>query len=304
MHPQARAFLDFVGEVPALDSQTTRQNRSDSRRLVAALSGEPAAVHQVVDTEVHTEQGNVALRVYRPSERDGLPVVVYFHGGGWVLGDLDLCDNTCRALCSDSGTVVVSVDYRKAPEHPFPAAYDDALAITESLLDGTSGLRIDPDRVAVAGDSAGGNLAAAVALALRNRPGLRHQALVYPVTQIVVGSTQSYLDFADGYFLTARDMQYLLKLYAPDADPGDARLAPLSASDLTSVPPATVVLAECDPLHDEGEQYAARLAEAGVPVTVHLFEGQVHPFIHFDGLVDAAHAARRVLAEALAEALR
>jgi acetyl esterase len=219
------------------------------------------------------------------------------------MGDLDLCDTTCRDLAVGSGAVVVAVDYRLAPEHRFPAAHDDALAVVTALLDDGAGLGTDPTRVAVAGDSAGGNLAATVALALRDRPGLRHQALVYPVTQVDVGSTGSYAEYADGHFLTARDMRYFVDQYAPDADPTDVRLAPLRATDLAGAPSATVVVAECDPLRDDGEQYASRLADAGVEVELRRFDGQVHPFVYLGGIVADAHLARTLLADRLARAL-
>ncbi len=303
LHPDAQAFLDLLGEQVPFAAQTVAENRAGLAQAIP-LTGDPAPVHTVTDTTIDGPAGAIPIRVYRPSAGPHLPVVAYFHGGGWVLGDLALADTTCRAIAVHSGATVVSVDYRLAPEHPFPAAYDDALAVTQALLDGTAGLDTDPARVAVAGDSAGGNLAAAVALALRGRSGLRHQALIYPVLQTDVRATASYRDYATGYFLTAANMQWFLDRYAPGADPADPRLAPLAAPDLRGLPSLTLVTAECDPLRDEGERYAQRLREAGVAVALHRFPGQIHPFFYFAGVISAADEARRLVGEGLRAAFR
>jgi acetyl esterase len=244
------------------------------------------------------------VRVYRPSLDPALPGVVYAHGGGWVLADLELHDATCRDLAAGSGAAVVSVDYRKAPEHPFPAAFDDCRAVTEALLAGAFG--VDGSRVAVAGDSAGGNLAAALALDLRDRPSptghhLVHQVLIYPLVDARIGRTPSYARFADGFFLTARDMAYFVDSYARGADPRDPRLSPAAAADPAGLPPATVVLAEADPLVDEGRAYAERLRAAGVPVELRVYPGQVHPFVALGQIIGDAHEARRYIAGRLSE---
>ncbi|WP_219417073.1 alpha/beta hydrolase [Pseudonocardia nigra] len=299
LRPQAQEFLDIVAGAPPLDTQTAEQNRED---LVKALplTGEPTPLPEVRDATLPGPGGPIPVRVYRPGPGPGLPAVVYLHGGGWVLGDLDLCDTTARDVAAHSGAVVVTVDYRLAPEHPWPAAVDDALAVTRALLDGTAGLDTDPGAAAVAGDSAGGNLAAVVAQQLRgSSPGLRHQVLIYPVTTARAGTTPSYAEFADGHFLTRRDMQYFLDTYAGGVDPADPRLAPAAAEDLTGLPAATVVTAECDVLRDEGEAYARRMQAAGVPVALRRFDGQVHPFVYLGGIIDDALVARRFMGERL-----
>jgi acetyl esterase len=299
VHPQARAFLDLVAEAPPLDTRTPEENRADLANVLP-LTGDPAPLHEVADRALPGPGGEVPVRVYRPSAEPGLPVVAYFHGGGWVLGDLESHDTTCRDLAAQAGCVVVAVDYRRAPEHPFPAALEDCLAVTHALQDGVGDLDVDGERVAVAGDSAGGNLAAVVAQHLRRaEPALAHQALIYPVTDARVGATASYAEFADGHFLTRRDMQYFVDSYASGVDPADPRVSPLRAPDLAGVAPATVVTAECDPLRDEGEAYAERLRAAGVPVELRRFAGQVHPFVLLAGMIDAAREARAWVAERL-----
>lgn len=297
---EAQAFLESVREMPPMDTQTVGDNRTGLAQALV-LTGPATPVHEVFDTAVT----DVPVRVYRPTSAPATAAIVFLHGGGWVLGDLELADTTCRDLAVHSGASVVSVDYRLAPEHRFPAAFEDALAVTRALLDEASGLAVDPTRVAVAGDSAGGNLAAATALALRQHPrGLRHQALIYPVTHVRVGTTPSYRAFTDGHFLRTRDMQWFVDHYAPEADPTDPRVAPLEVSDLRGAASATVVLAECDPLHDDGTRYTERLREANVPVEAHLYHGQVHPFVYVAGVCPGdANDARRRLGIALGAAL-
>jgi acetyl esterase/lipase len=301
LDPQARTFLDLMADVPPLDTQSADRNRADSAEMMA-LTGQPRDVASVQDLELAGPDGPVRVRAYRPRAGDGLPVVVYLHGGGWVLGGLDLADTIARDIAVHSSAAVVSVDYRLAPENPFPAAVTDALAVTEALLRGRLP-GVDPMRVAVAGDSAGGNLAAVAAQQLRGEPGLRHQALIYPVTQARIGATASYRRFADGYFLTVRDIRYFFGCYAPGVDPDDPRLAPAASPDLGGLVPATVVTAECDPLRDEGESYAAALRAAGVPVTLRRYAGQVHPFVSLGGIIDDARRARRFVGERLRESL-
>ena len=230
------------------------------------------------------------MRVYRPAADGTFPVLVYFHGGGWVIGGLDTHDGTCRLLCRDAGCVVVSVDYRLAPEHRYPAAAEDCYAATQWLADHASEIGIDPARIAVGGDSAGGNLAAAVALMARDRgtPTLAFQLLIYPVTDADF-TRGSYIDNAEGYFLTTASMEWFWGHYVPDeATRSEAYCAPQQAKDLAGLPPALVLTAEFDPLRDEGEAFAARLKEAGVATTVTRYDGMIHGFFSMTGLAKAA----------------
>ena len=298
LHPDAKALLELLGNQPSFSDLTVAESRAALQAAIA-LTGYPTPVHEVVDTAVDGPAGLIPVRVCRPVAGENLPVIAFFHGGGWVLGDIALADTTCRDICVSARAVVVSVEYRLAPEHRFPAAFDDCLAVTKALLDGSAGLGTDPTRVAVAGDSAGGNLAAAVALALKGAPGLRHQGLIYPATQITVGATESWRKYAEGYFFTVINARWFLDHYAPDADPRDIRIAPLAATDFDGVAPATFILAECDPIHDDGIAYAKRLEAAGVPVTVYDFEGQIHPFFYFAGVIPQATRARHMLGEAI-----
>ena len=244
------------------------------------------------------------VRIYRPSLVGGLPVCAFFHGGGWALGNLDTHDRVARDLAAFSGAVVVAVDYRLAPEDPFPAAYDDCLGVTRRLLEDGAGLDIDRTRVAVAGDSAGGSLAAVACQQLRGvGSGIVHQVLIFPATDAAsVGENASYREFGEGYFLTIPDIAHLVRSYAGDTDPADVRISPLRATDLSGLPPATVLTAECDPLRDEGEAYARHLEQAGVEVTARRFDGQIHTFISLGGIIDDANVARSWLGERLREA--
>lgn len=303
--PQAQKFLDLVADSPPLDTQSPEQNRADLANAVP-LTGTPTPVGVVRETTV----AGVPVRAYLPNVPAGrsLPAVVYLHGGGWVLGGgFELFDTICRDIAVHSEAMVVAVDYRLAPEHPFPAALDDALAVVTALLDGTaelgSGIQIDPARVAVAGDSAGGNLAVVCTHQLRaHTPRLRHQVLIYPVTDARVGRTPSYTEFRDGYFMTERDMRYFVDQYATDVDLTDPRLSPSLVEDLTDLPSATVITAEYDPLRDEGEAYAAALNAAGVDTMLRRFTGQVHAFLNMAGVIPDALSARRVIGERLRDA--
>lgn len=245
----------------------------------------------------------VPVRIYRPSAGSALPVLVYFHGGGWVMGGLDSHDATCRQLAVDVGCVVVSVDYRLAPEHPFPAAVVDAMAVTSWVAEHASEIAGDPSRMAVAGDSAGGNLAAVVAqLSHDDALPLVFQLLIYPVIDRRL-DRPSMIENATGCLLERSDMEWFWSLYDPDgAAAKDRRAIPLEAPDLRGLPPALVITAEHDPLRDEGEEYGARLDAAGVAVTVTRYSGVFHGFFGMHGLLDAATAAMAEAAGALRSA--
>nr|WP_305882598.1 alpha/beta hydrolase [Haloplanus ruber] len=245
----------------------------------------------------------IAIRTYTPPGDAARPVFVYFHGGGWVRGDLDTHDGLCRLLAEAADCVVVSVDYRRAPEHRFPAAVHDAYAATAWAADHAAIVGGDPDRVAVGGDSAGGNLAAAVTLLARERggPELAHQVLLYPVTDYAF-DTASYDENAAGYLLSRASMRWYWERYlGDDIDGANPYASPLRATDLSGVPSATVITAGYDPLRDEGAEYADRLREAGVSVTHENYPGMVHVFASFPDL-DRAADARQVIADGLATA--
>ncbi|WP_341940284.1 alpha/beta hydrolase [Microbacterium sp. LWH10-1.2] len=289
----AGEFLAVVKDAPPLDTQSAEQNRLDLEQAIP-LTGVGADVMLVEDTEI----AGVRVRVHAYSNQPDQPCIVYFHGGGWVIGDPDLADSTTRDLALHAQATVVSVDYRRAPENQFPAAHEDAVAVTKALLSGSAGLSINPDAVAVAGDSAGGNLAAGVALALRHAERQPvHQVLIYPnLDWDMIRESEAWRTYGEGHFLTARDLRYFYAAYAPNADGSDAddlRLNPGKATDLSGLPKALVLTAECDPIRDSGEDYARRLSEAGVDTTCVRFQGQVHPFFYMGGIIKDALAARR-----------
>jgi len=295
MEAMTRAFPDV-----------TRCQAAEARQLMAQLPrpAEPELVHAVTDSHFAGPTGPVPIRIYRPAEGP-LPVVVFFHGGGWVLCNLDTHDDLCRALANGTGAAVVSVDYRQPPEHPFPAAVDDAYSAVQWVAGQADELGIDRDRVAVAGDSAGGNLAAAVCLMARHRssPPIRFQLLIYPVLAHAF-DTASYLEKATGYFLTADHMRWYWDQYL--ADPADGRhqyASPLYAERLDGLPPAHIVTGEHDPLRDEGEAYAGRLREVGVDVTNVRYGGMFHGFFTLGRVLPAANLATSTAHAALRAAL-
>jgi acetyl esterase len=242
----------------------------------------------------------VGLRLYRPA--DGvLPAFIYFHGGGWVVGDLDTHDVICRQIAAQSGAVVVAVDYRLAPEHRFPAAVDDAWSATTWIAAHAGDLGIDATRIAIGGDSAGAGLAAVVTLMARDAgaPRLAYQVLVYPVTDLRAES-DSYATYAEGYMLTRSAMKWYIAQYAPDAASwSDWRGSPLLAESVRGVPPALILAAQCDPLRSEGAQYARRLEQAGIAVDYVEYEGMIHGFLTMGGKIDAANRAVATIAAAL-----
>lgn len=300
--PAVQKILDAMASYrgPAIEEMTP----VDLRRVmddVAAFSQGPQVATE--DCSVPGPDGEIPVRVYRPEVDGVLPVTVYFHGGGFVIGSLQSHDATCRALCAKSDTVVVAVDYRLAPEHPFPAAPDDCYAATRWVTEHAAELGVDPARLAVAGDSAGGNLAAVVCLMAKERggPAIALQVLVYPVTDHV--ETPSRLENSRGYLLTGEALEYFIGHYAAEADRRHPYCAPLRATDLSGLPPALIVTAEYDPLCDEGEAYGSRLRDAGVPVTVSRYDGMVHGFFQMTALVDRASDAEDEVAVALRKAL-
>ncbi|TFH25226.1 MAG: alpha/beta hydrolase [Myxococcales bacterium] len=280
------------------------------RALMAGMptgAAEPRRMAEVFEREIDGPDYPLKVRIYRPetATEGPPPIVVYFHGGGFCICDLDTHDATCRSLAHAAGALLVSVDYRLAPEAKFPAAAEDCYAATVSVAAVAAELGGDPQRIAVAGDSAGGNLAAVVALMARDRggPALAHQLLIYPVIDHDF-DTVSYREFAEGYLLTRQMMMWFWRHYLSRPEDGDDPFAsPIRADNHIGLPPTTIVTAEFDPLRDEGEAYGRRLRESGVTVEIIREEGLIHGFFGFEGMVERADRAIAATGERLRIAL-
>lgn len=304
LDPQAKFLLEQMeaAGAPPMHTQTPEEVREtlDFR----PLAGEPEEVGKVVNQTIPGPGGEIPVRIYTPHGEGPFPALVYYHGGGWVIGDLDGVDVPCRLLTNRANCVVVSVDYRLAPEHKFPAAVDDAYAAAKWVVENASSIQVDPARVAVGGDSAGGNLAAVTALMARDLegPALCYQLLIYPVTNHAY-TTASYRDNADGYLLTKDSMVWFWNHYLREEQDGQHPYAsPLLAEDLSGLPSALVMTAEFDPLRDEGEAYASRLQEAGVAVEVERYNGMIHGFFWMPGVLEQGKKSIEQAALALKQA--
>jgi acetyl esterase len=308
LDPQARALLDLMVErgVPPTHTLTPTEARRLYRERRSFTQPDPPVVGVVRELAVAGGAGPIAARLYLPvAAASPPPVLAYFHGGGWTIGDLDTHDVLCRQLCVASGVALLSVDYGLGPEQRFPAAFDDCLAATRWLQREGAALGVDARRLAVGGDSAGGNLAAAVAIALRDGGDVvpAFQLLIYPATDMRA-LAPSHTVNGQGYLLTADSIAYYRGHYieAP-ADWADWRASPLLAGDLSRLPPALVITAGYDPLRDEGRQYADALSAAGNRVQYVCFERQIHGFITMGRLLDEANTAVDLCASALRRAL-
>jgi acetyl esterase len=292
LDPEIEAVLAgmLAAPGPAAHEIPIAQARVNHRMETEALCGTGPDVAEVRDLAIPSAGGEIPARVYRPAGETPLPIVVWLHGGGWALGSIDTYDAPVRALANAAGAIVISVDYRLAPEHRFPAAVQDSLAAVRWAAAGGAELGGDPARLAVAGDSAGGNLAAVVARRLRGELELRLQALIYPVTDGAV-NTPSFREFADRYGLTAAGMRRFWELYLDRSDSSDPDASPLRDADLAGVAPAYVLTADHDVLRDEGEAYAAALERAGVPVTLKRWPGTIHGFLRWLAATDVAGEA-------------
>ncbi|WP_198938060.1 alpha/beta hydrolase [Alkanindiges hydrocarboniclasticus] len=309
--PQMQAILDQLSRfnAPSLEKLSAENARNNptlknaveemaaesavirSKNLVMPSMPEPVA--RIEHILIPTDYGEVLASVFTPEGDGPFPVIIYFHGGGWVIANLDVYEPSCRRLCNAADSIVVSVAYRQAPEHKFPAAVDDAYAALQWVLENASSLNGDPLRVAVAGESAGGNLATVSCLRAKDEGGLMPvaQLLVYPVTDSQMNSP-SYTEQANAKPLNAAMMQWFWGHYLNHMSEGEhAYASPLRAPDLTGLPPTTVVTAELDPLRDEGEAYAQRLADAGVQVSTRRYEGVTHEFFGLAGAVGKAKDA-------------
>jgi acetyl esterase len=289
LHPQAEALLGMMSATGlefGLDADP-----QEVRAVMDSLLGAtpPPPVHRTEDRVA----GAVPVRVYWPSDESGLPILVWFHGGGWVIGSVDSHDATCRQMCNDTGAIVVSVDYRLAPEHKFPAAVDDCVAAWRWVNAHAADIGGDPARLALGGDSAGGNLAAVVSLVARDEglPAPLLQLLVYPVTDYEFESP-SMVDNATGYFLEADGMRWFFGHYRTcEEDCADWRMSPARAADHAGLPRAVVITAEFDPLRDQGEAYGRRMSECGCDVEVLRVDGVFHGFFGMHAFLDPAQKA-------------
>jgi acetyl esterase len=311
LHPQARFLLDLMVErqIPPTHTLSPADARAFYRERRAVTQPEPPPIAETRDLQADGPHGPIPVRLYHPapaSQRKAPPpVLVYCHGGGWVIGDLDTHDTLCRELANSAGCAVVAVDYRMGPEHRFPAAVDDCIAATRWVRDHAAELGVDASRLAVGGDSAGGNLATVVAIALRDAGDLpvRFQLLIYPATDQRRGAP-SHTSNGQGYLLTADTMDYFHDHYIADKSQDlDWRASPLLHPDLSRLPPALVLTAGYDPLRDEALQYSHQLTQAGNRVTHINFERQIHGFITMGRVIDEANAAVQICAAELRRAL-
>lgn len=310
LHPQTQALLDLMAQrgVPPTHTLAPAEARALYRERRSYTQPAAPAVALLRELQADGPHGAIALRLYRPLGSDAaaaLPVLVYFHGGGWTIGDLDTHDTLCRELANGAGCAVVAVDYRMGPEHRFPAAVDDSIAATRWVHAHAAELALDATRLAVGGDSAGGNLAAVVSIAARDAGDLpiAHQLLIYPATD-QHRTAPSHTTNGQGYLLTTDTMDYFAGHYIADpAQYADWRASPLLRADLTRLPPALVLTAGYDPLRDEGAAYAERLTAAGNRATCVCFERQIHGFILMGKVLDEANTAVALCAAELKRAL-
>ncbi|MEX2446905.1 MAG: alpha/beta hydrolase [Dehalococcoidia bacterium] len=279
LDPVAQAWME---QVQASGVAPMHTMTAEEARLARPNPPPGPDVHRVEDMQAAGPDGPVPLRVYWPGAQTGLPVLVWYHGGGWVIGDLETADATARRLCNLAECIVISVDYRRAPEHPHPAAVDDAYAVVVWAAQNASRFGGDAERIAVGGDSAGGTLAAVVAQLVRDRggPALRRQLLVYPVTDCAAQSA-SYVENAEAGTLTPDAMAWFIDHYCPEGiDRAQPSVSPARAASLEGLAPAFVITAEYDPLRDEGNAYGEALRVAGVPVDAECYAGQIHGFFN------------------------
>ena len=308
LDPRVAIFLKLTGadEKNAGELRlTVAESRKRLAEKAASVSGTPVEMSSVKDMTAEAGGVHVPVRVYFPREGKSLPAVIFFHGGGWVQGSVDTHDGLCRIIAKKSGAAVISVEYRLAPEHPYPAAIKDAYAALLWLRANGTSMNIDPKRIAVAGDSAGGNLAAALCLMARDRkgPSIVFQALIYPGLNAAFLDTESYGNFGRGYMLDKTNVERFIGMYLPDRRTRtDPYASPLLARDHRNLPAALVITAEFDVLRDEGEAYAGKLADAGVPARAIRYPGMIHGFVSADRILPQARRATDEIASALVQA--
>jgi acetyl esterase len=303
LDPQVQTLMDQMAALnaPPIHTLTPELVRMGIKMQLADETDEPESVAQVVNRTIPGPAGEIPVRIYTPAGSGPFPALVFFHGGGWVICDLDTHDNLCRDLCNAVGCVVVSVDYRLAPEHKFPAAPEDCYAATQWVAENAVEINTIAGKIAIGGDSAGGNLTAVVAQMARDQggPSFTLQLLIYPATDFTYDGPSIHENGQD-YFLTVDDMNWFMNHYLnSDTDKKNPLASPLQSANLRGLPTALVITAEYDPLRDEGEAYGKRLKEAGVPVTISRYNGVIHGFLSLEPLTDKGKQAREECAQAL-----
>jgi acetyl esterase len=306
LHPQVEGLLAQMAAdgAPPISSLTIVEARAMPANLVA-LGGDPPAVASVRDVSMPVDGGSISLRVYTPLGDGPHPVTVFFHGGGWVIGDLDSHDPLCRDLCAGSSSVVVAVDYRMAPEHRFPVAPNDCFAAVRWVADHADELGVDADRLAVCGDSAGGNLSAVVTQMARQAggPSIAFAALIYPATDMT-DESGSIVENGSGYFLEKNDMDWFMGHYLTAEQRHDPLASPALAADLAGLPAAFVAVCEYDPLRDQGIAYAEKLEAAGVTTELKVYAGLIHAAANMPAVLDGGRELVDDVADRLGTALR
>jgi acetyl esterase len=300
LHPHVQGLLQQMAAAggKAFHQMEVQECRDVFAGLLGSLPPSAAKVADVSNRRIPGAAGEIGVRIYTPEGSGPFPVLTYFHGGGWVIGDLETHDGVCRELCGGANVVVVAVDYRLSPEHKFPAAPDDCEAAVRWVAKNAASFKGDPTRLAVGGDSAGGNLSAVVAQRLRDSggPKLSAQLLIYPVARLDGVATKSMVDNAEGYLLQRADMEWFLGHYLSSAEQGKSVSAsPILAGNLAGLPPALVQTCEFDPLRDEGEDYGKALQAAGVKTTISRYDGSIHAAFNFFGVLEPG---RRMVDEA------
>ncbi len=287
---------------PDFNKMSVQEYRSKMDAQQESAPGKAVEVAQIKDDVIKSPAGDIPIRIYIPGKKERMPVIIYFHGGGFVVGSIKGSERITRYLAKKTESVVISVDYRLAPENKFPAAVDDAYSTLKWAAQNAGTLGGDPSRIAVSGDSAGGTISAAVSLMTRdkNGPKIKYQILLYPATDVFNRDTQSYNNFAEGFFLTREMMQWFIAQYLPDKN---ARLnpyaSPLLARSHKNLPAAVIITAQFDPLRDEGEAYAEKLKQSGIHVSLKRYDGMIHGFISMDMMVPQAFQALDFVADEL-----
>ena len=289
-------FMELKGDdsLKDLEGLSAEESRKQLMQTVETFSDVPVELPKIINQTIPGPAGEIPIRIYIPVENKILPVALFFHGGGWVQGNLDSHDNVVRYLAARSGCIMVSVDYRLAPENPFPAAVEDAYTALTWVEGNAKSFKGDPTKIAVMGDSAGGNLSAVVAMMARdkNGPSISRQVLIYPATNLQALNTDSYKFFGEGFMLTRKKIEWFRAHYLPNkSDWSHPMVSPLLAKDHSHLPPATIITAQMDPLRDEGKQYADKLIQSGVDVRYHCFEGMIHGFISAGKVLNQAYGA-------------